>query len=522
MHIVSWNVASWEATSKLLAARFGGLARVFERLGADIMCLQEVKIRRAELEQRGRQLAPPGFEAFWACCEGGEMSRRAGLQGVGWNGVATFAKSGTVCSANARPLGDAKLDAEGRCLVTDHDSFVLFNVYAPNASSPERYLFKLRFLSALRRAVQEQQRLGKRVVICGDLNLAPRAKDMNLAARWIDVAQALQPLTEDVPGALGGLLAELRRTWAGIETSLRSTLGVTEETVQAPSKGTVQRKYRICATRSDGVRVKLGKPCGTVGKDSPPEGYSLDVRSITGDIGNGPEVFVTRREGWLRLHELREAMERLASAHLPAEAWQQFGDAFGQPAPAAAWVVSLGDLHLVDAFATAHPEARARFTCWNQSQNGRYNNAGSRIDLFFIDSEWWQRDGIPGELDGARGDDTTSEVAAMRACTADGAFRPAPYEGGGIPDAPLHAYERMFREAHTGIIYTPPDASDHVAVSLLLRSPWKGPLEMRSDAATKFAQPHKKQLSIAGFFKRQAEVCEAPPKKRQALTTGGA
>jgi len=295
MHLVSWNVASWETVVKLLKERIGGLPKVYERLGADILCVQEVKIRRAELEQRGRQLAPPGFEAFWACCEGGEVSRRAGLQGAGWNGVATFSREGIVCAANTKPLGDKELDAEGRCLMTDHDAFVLFNVYAPNTSSPERFLFKLRFLRALRRAVQEQQRLGRRVIICGDLNLSPRVADVHNSSRWINVSGLLEPLRKEVTGPVERLLTDLRRTWGDIETSLRKTLEVTEENVNAPTKGTVQRKYRICATRSDGLRVKLGKPYGIVGKDSPPEGYGWTARASPETSAMGSKTLYSGR-----------------------------------------------------------------------------------------------------------------------------------------------------------------------------------------------------------------------------------
>jgi AP endonuclease 2 len=38
------------------------------------------------------------------------------------------------------------LDSEGRCVVTDHGAFVLFNVYCPNTGgSDDRFAFKLSF-----------------------------------------------------------------------------------------------------------------------------------------------------------------------------------------------------------------------------------------------------------------------------------------------------------------------------------------------------------------------------------------
>ena len=44
------------------------------------------------------------------------------------------------------------IDSEGRCVVTDHGAFVLFNVYGPAISNEEnaaeRYAFKLDFYKA--------------------------------------------------------------------------------------------------------------------------------------------------------------------------------------------------------------------------------------------------------------------------------------------------------------------------------------------------------------------------------------
>ena len=43
-----------------------------------------------------------------------------------------------------------ELDAEGRCVITDHGEFVLFNLYLPAISSEEaskdRFPYKMRFL----------------------------------------------------------------------------------------------------------------------------------------------------------------------------------------------------------------------------------------------------------------------------------------------------------------------------------------------------------------------------------------
>ena len=39
------------------------------------------------------------------------------------------------------------IDSQGRCVITDHGAFVLFNIYGPAVTSElsERFAFKMRF-----------------------------------------------------------------------------------------------------------------------------------------------------------------------------------------------------------------------------------------------------------------------------------------------------------------------------------------------------------------------------------------
>ena len=87
-----------------------------------------MKGRTDEVKNRSKDLDPdvPGYDTYWALNDGG------GAQTAGLNGVATFVRRGgrgAVRRANAAPLGQPELDAEGRCLMTDHGEFVIFNVY---------------------------------------------------------------------------------------------------------------------------------------------------------------------------------------------------------------------------------------------------------------------------------------------------------------------------------------------------------------------------------------------------------
>ena len=140
-----------------------------------------------------------GFDSFWACNEG------AAGQRAGFNGVATFAWLGLTLRADSLPLASAELDGEARCLLTDHGAFVLFNVYVPN-SAGRRLPFKLRWLSALRAALQRALERGKRVILAGDLNLRHRPRDAHWSWRLVDL-RALQGLAG---GNEAAVAAELR------------------------------------------------------------------------------------------------------------------------------------------------------------------------------------------------------------------------------------------------------------------------------------------------------------------------
>merc|ERR1712183_774399 len=97
------------------------------------------------------------------------------------------------------------------------------------------------------------------------------------------------------------------------------------------------------------------------------------------------------------------------------------------------------------------------------------------------------------------------EEAALMAATANGMFEGGSFAGGGIAAATKRALDTQFGDGkpHTGLIYTPPSYSDHIAVSLLMKDDFRdyvGQLKLGNDSLTRKAQPHKKQRSIASFF----------------------
>jgi AP endonuclease 2 len=69
-------------------------------------------------------------------------------------------------------LDATALDAEGRCLVLEFPAFVLFGVYSPANSNGLRDDFRYGFICALDARIRNLQKMGKNVILTGDLNVS--------------------------------------------------------------------------------------------------------------------------------------------------------------------------------------------------------------------------------------------------------------------------------------------------------------------------------------------------------------
>ncbi|KAA0025674.1 DNA-(apurinic or apyrimidinic site) lyase 2 isoform X1 [Cucumis melo var. makuwa] len=202
MKIVTYNVNGLRPR----IAQFGSLLKLLDSFDADIICIQETKLRRQEL--RADLVIADGYETFVSCTRTSEKGR------TGYSGVATFCRVKSAFSSNEvalpvraeegftgllessqdgkRTMGAVaegleefskeellQLDSEGRCIVTDHGHFVLFNIYGPRAESDDsdRVLFKLKFYNVLQKRWEHLLHMGKRVFVVGDLNIAPTSMD---------------------------------------------------------------------------------------------------------------------------------------------------------------------------------------------------------------------------------------------------------------------------------------------------------------------------------------------------------
>ena len=240
MLILSWNVAGLSTTVDKIDKYYGDKTKrrndpsavigdYFRRHKADIICIQEAKIPKTTLEIRREPLRcahVTGYESFWSCCT--DSSKR------GFNGVVTYCKNGTVISADSRPLKSPDLDDQGRCVMTDHGTFVVFNVYVP-AGGGQPLSYKMKFLNSLRRAMKYQREThGKEVILVGDLNIAHTEKDIFWGIRKLavdeicgEVRDAFEATQNPTDASVRGSMLphwkqQLATNWPRIEEIMKS------------------------------------------------------------------------------------------------------------------------------------------------------------------------------------------------------------------------------------------------------------------------------------------------------------
>lgn len=159
MRLYSWNVNGIRASYKK------GLLEFIEREDPDVLCLQETKAQVEQLTEE--QIHPTGRISHWSSAE-----RK------GYSGTATLLKED--CLEVHHGIGKKEYDSEGRFVVTDHEDFLLYNIYFPNGSSKkERHDFKQEFLKDLVSHVQEKLDDGREVIITGDYNIAHTEMDVH-------------------------------------------------------------------------------------------------------------------------------------------------------------------------------------------------------------------------------------------------------------------------------------------------------------------------------------------------------
>lgn len=158
MNLISWNVNGLRAVFKK------GFPQWLQQARPDILCLQETKARREQVQKELEMVA--GYRLHFASA-----------QRPGYSGVALFTKEEPL--SVQQTFGVKRFDDEGRVIQADYGKFILFNIYFPNGkASAERLQYKMDFYEDFLAEMKKLLKKGKRIVICGDVNTAHKEIDL--------------------------------------------------------------------------------------------------------------------------------------------------------------------------------------------------------------------------------------------------------------------------------------------------------------------------------------------------------
>lgn len=154
MKFISWNV------NGIRACLGKGFEESFQKLDADIFCLQETKCQEGQVK-----LELPGYHQYW------NYANRKG-----YSGTAIFTKREPMSVSYG--IGIEEHDKEGRVITLEFEKFYFVTVYTPNAQQElkrleYRMVWERDFLNYLL-TLQEK----KPVIFCGDLNVAHKEIDL--------------------------------------------------------------------------------------------------------------------------------------------------------------------------------------------------------------------------------------------------------------------------------------------------------------------------------------------------------
>ncbi len=158
LKLYSWNVNGIRATQKK------GFLEWLHATQPDILGLQETKAQPDQLE--ADLLHPTGYQTWWASA-----------QKKGYSGVALYSKTEPLSVQVG--LGIAEYDDEGRTLIAEYPDFVFITTYVPHGKHDlSRVPFALAYKEALIAHCAGLRAQGKRIIICGDINISHQEIDI--------------------------------------------------------------------------------------------------------------------------------------------------------------------------------------------------------------------------------------------------------------------------------------------------------------------------------------------------------
>lgn len=154
MKMVSWNV------NGLRACVTKGFVDIFNKLDADIFCLQETKLQEGQID-----LPLEGYYQYWNYAEK-----------KGYSGTAIFTKKEPLAVTNG--IGIDEHNTEGRVITLEFEDFFFVTCYTPNSQNELKRLdYRMKWEDDFREYLLRLNK-EKPVILCGDLNVAHNEIDL--------------------------------------------------------------------------------------------------------------------------------------------------------------------------------------------------------------------------------------------------------------------------------------------------------------------------------------------------------
>ncbi len=154
MKLVSWNV------NGLRAVLNKGFLDFFNKIDADIFCIQETKMQKEQAD-----FDFPGYFEYWNCAEK-----------KGYSGTLILTKKEPISASYG--IGIEEHDKEGRVITLEFEKFYMVNCYTPNSKRElERLDYRQIWEDEFRKYLNNLNNK-KPVILCGDLNVAHKEIDL--------------------------------------------------------------------------------------------------------------------------------------------------------------------------------------------------------------------------------------------------------------------------------------------------------------------------------------------------------
>lgn len=159
MRIISYNVNGIRAAFKK------GFIDWLKTDPADVICLQEVKAHKDDIDMAA--IEELGYTTHWFCA-----------QKKGYSGVGILSKIKPTNVFEGCKIEQS--DFEGRVIRADFGDITLFSVYFPSGTSGEvRQAYKYVWLDEFLEYVNKLKKKRKKIIICGDYNIAHKEIDIH-------------------------------------------------------------------------------------------------------------------------------------------------------------------------------------------------------------------------------------------------------------------------------------------------------------------------------------------------------